>query len=130
MMGGSRDPHDLLRWLRILCRSGHILGVCVYVGARFAGMSNHDLVPWLALTVLTGTFLVLSDLFQGFVWLREIRGVGVLVKLALLAAISVWPRAEMALLFAVIGIAGIVSHMPGHYRYWVIGRGPRKRRDA
>ncbi|RLB52771.1 MAG: hypothetical protein DRJ42_13920 [Deltaproteobacteria bacterium] len=47
-----------------------------------------------------------------------------MVKLVLLLTTLLWPVATMPILFFVLVMSSVVSHMPGRYRYWVVGRGP------
>ncbi len=113
------------RWIRIGFRTGHIAASTALVGGHVFGVDAGRLEPWLWATVITGVALIGTDLYQSLLWLREVRGAAVLAKAALLLAIPVWWDARVPILFAVIVIGSVVSHMPGRYRYWVIGRGPR-----
>ncbi len=51
-------------------------------------------------------------------WLVQIRGVATLVKLVLVASISLLWDWRIFLLTLVIAIGVVTSHMPGRYRYY------------
>jgi len=124
-MGGQRRGKGGMRWLRITLRTLHILGSCLVLGGHFFGASKAQVLPWLYLALASGGALILTYLSEGWLWLRELRGVAVLAKSALLLAIPLWWDARVPILIAVVVIGSYVSHMPGRYRYWVVGRGPR-----
>lgn len=99
--------------------------MCVLVGGHVFSTPADTLRPWLWATLATGAVLWATDLGQGAGYLREVRGVTVLVKLVLVASVALLWDWRVPLLFVVVVLSGIVSHMPGRYRYWVLGRGPR-----
>ncbi len=113
-----------LRWLRTSLRTGHIAAFSGLVGGHVFDASASALQPWLFATIATGGALIALNLYQTSIWLRELRGIAIMVKMALLCIIPVWWDARLVILFVVIAISGYVSHMPGRYRYWVIGEGP------
>jgi hypothetical protein len=131
-MGGTpaRDARAerrdaLRRWLRIGARSAHILTSSVLFGGHVFAVGADLLKPWLYAALATGVVLWSTDLGQGLGYLREVRAVTVMVKIALVAAVALYWDARVALLAVVVLLSGVVSHMPGRYRYWVVGRGPR-----
>ncbi len=121
----ARGP-DLRRWFRISCRSAHLLTVSVLVGGHVFDVPADELVPWLYGVIASGAGLMVTDLFQGLGYLREVRGAANLAKIAMAASVAWLWDWRVPILFAVVLLSGVVSHMPGHYRYWVIGRGPRQ----
>jgi hypothetical protein len=114
------------RWLRIVARTAHILSGGVLVGGHLLAVAPDPLRPWLYGTLTSGALLWATDLGQGLGYLREVRALTVLLKIALVAAAAVAWEARVPLLVAVVLVSGVVSHMPGRYRYWVLGRGPRR----
>jgi hypothetical protein len=120
----SRPSVDVRRWLRITSRTAHILAASVLVGGHYFSVPADSLRPWLYGVLGTGALLWATDLGQGWAYLREVRGLTVLVKIALVASVALlWPY-RVAILFGVALLSGIVSHMPGRYRYYAIGKGP------
>jgi hypothetical protein len=63
-----------------------------------------------------GDFAV--ELYSSLDYLTEVGGLAVLLKLALLCAIPFAWSARVPILFAVVAVAGIGSHMPGRYRHY------------
>jgi hypothetical protein len=116
-----------LRWIRMTMRTAHIATFSVVIGGHIFAVPADRIYPWLLAAIATGAGLIALSLYQSFLWLREVRGVAILIKLGLLCAIPLWWEARVPILFAIVVISSYVSHMPGRYRYWVIGRGPRKR---
>lgn len=124
-MGGQKRGTGAMRWLRITLRTAHIIGSCFVVGGHFFGATEEQVLPWLYLVLASGGILIATYLTEGWVWFREVRGIAVMFKAALLLVIPFWWEARVPILIAVIVIGSYVSHMPGRYRYWVLGRGPR-----
>ena len=124
------DSFDWRRWLRISFRSSHILCISVLVGGHFFATPAHALRPWLYAVIGTGAGLWATDLGQGWEYLREVRAVTVLVKLALVASVAWLWDWRVPILFAVVLLSGVVSHMPGRYRYYALGRGAPASDDA
>lgn len=114
-----------MRWLRITLRTLHIIGSCFVVGGHFFGATADQVLPWLYMVLGSGGVLIATYAFEEPIWFREVRGVSVMFKAALLLIIPFWWDARVPILIVVIVIGSYVSHMPGRYRYWVVGRGPR-----
>jgi len=118
-----------LRWLRTSLRTAHIAAFSGLVGGHVFDASSTQLTPWLYASIASGAALVALNLYQTTRWLREVRGVAIMFKLALLCVIPFWWQARIPVLFAIIVLSSYVSHMPGRYRYWVIGDGPPLRKQ-
>ena len=71
-------------------------------------------------TVLSGFALMATDLHASLAVLCEVRGIGVLVKLVLLALVPVFWDARVSLLIAALMIGAIGSHLPARYRHKVL----------
>lgn len=107
------------RWVAITLRSFHLLGVAGLGGLFLYAAPREAWLPYLWLTVGSGGALALLEVWSHGVWLIQLRGVAVLVKLGLLA-LAPWlaPTAAPWLLAAVIGISGVFSHAPAAVRYY------------
>lgn len=106
------------RWLRVGLRSLHLLGTAGVGGGFLYGAPPEAWLPWLWLTVASGAAMMALELWSNGVWIVQMRGLAMLLKLALLA-LAVWlgePRAD--LLIAVILISGIIAHAPARLRYY------------
>lgn len=122
-MAEPRKPLQL-RWVRITLRTAHIIFFSALVGGHVFGTPADDLLPWLYGAVATGGALGATFLYQTRRWLVEIRGVAIMLKVGLLCVIPFWWQARVPILMLVIVLSGYISHMPGRYRYWVVGKGP------
>lgn len=125
MADRSKTRAELRRWFRISCRSLHLLTMAALLGGHLWDVPAERLRPWLVGVVLTGGALMATDVVQNVGYLREVRGVTQLLKIALTASVALLWDYRLLLLGAVVIGSGVVSHMPGRYRYWVVGRGPR-----
>ena len=111
------------RWLKIGLRTLHIVAFSALVGGVLLDGNTTRLGTWLQFSMLTGAAMVAVELHRSLLWLRELRGLAILVKVAMLGIAFHEPRWTSALLIAVIVLSSVVSHMPGRYRYWVPGKG-------
>ncbi len=109
-----------------MVRSLHIVAIAGLVGGVLWGADAEELAPWWGGAALTGFGLAATFSSGGLGWLVELRGLSMLLKLAVLAAVLVVPDAAQWALIAVILLAGITSHMPGRYRYRVPWRAPEE----
>ena len=63
--------------------------------------------------------MVLIELWSHCIWLLQVRGLAIMLKLLLLGAAILLPDvADPWLLFMVIMISGIISHAPSRQRYY------------
>ena len=115
------------RWLNITLRTAHIATFAVLVGGHVFDVPASELRAWLYAAIGSGAAMMAIQLHASFRWLRELRGAAIVLKLALLCSIAVWWQARVPVLIAVIVLSSFVSHMPGRYRYWVLGVGPPNR---
>ncbi len=113
------EQSSALRWARILIRSLHLVALAGLAGGVFWGAEASELAPWWTATAFSGAALAATFSTGGLGWIVELRGLSLILKLGLLALIFPFPDAAPAIFVSVILLAGITSHMPGRYRYWV-----------
>ncbi len=101
-------------------RAVHILSGGVLLGGYIFDHTTAELNPWLLGTAISGLLLLATDLHASLAVLCEVRGLAMLVKLALLGLVPVFREASISLLVAVLVIGAISSHMPGKYRHKVL----------
>ncbi|MFB3854586.1 MAG: hypothetical protein ACE148_12275 [Vicinamibacterales bacterium] len=104
----------------IACRTAHIATTGALLGGHVFGAAASSLRPWLYAAIATGAILVLLEAYSGLRWLHQARGILVLVKLALLLAIPFAWHMRVPILFAVVVLASVGSHMPARYRYYSV----------
>ncbi len=99
-------------------RTAHIAASGVLVGGHVFDQAPQRLLPWLGATVVTGAVLLGLESGLHLRWLRQGRGALVLAKLLVLGATPwLWDQ-RVPLLFVVIVLACIGSHMPARFRYY------------
>jgi len=110
-------------WVRVLCRSLHILCIGMFVGGTLYGAPARELTGWLHGAITTGSVLILTDLYASFIYLAELRGLAMLVKLGLLGALHWIPEHRVPVLIGIVLGSSIVSHMSSRWRHWTLGVG-------
>jgi len=116
----KKKPSELRHWFRISCRTLHLITTSVLVGGHFFGAPADTLRPWLYGVIASGGALLSTDVLGTPGYLRELRGFAILVKLALVASVALFWEQRVAILFCVIVLSGVVSHMAGRFRYIMI----------
>jgi hypothetical protein len=113
---GRRGVKILLRAVHVLCAGTLTAAYLLEVeGARPA---------WLVATVLSGLAILALDLHESASFLLQVRGVVVLAKIALLAALPALGGSGAWLLVPLLLASVIFSHAPSKLRYLVlVGRG-------
>ena len=121
------QPRDFpgRRMTRSILRAVHILGGGVLIGAYLFQQTAEVIAGWYALTVLSGLFLLMTDLHASFAVLVEWRGLSILCKLALLLLLPLLPGWEVQGLVAILVIGSLSSHLSRKFRHrvWVPGMG-------
>ena len=102
----------------IATRTAHIAVTGVLVGGNAFDVEPDRLLVWMYLSIVTGALLVFIEAYPSFRWFYQGRGVFVYCKLFLLCLIPWMWSYRVAILFAVIIIASVGSHMPGRFRYY------------
>ncbi|MDP6413334.1 MAG: hypothetical protein QF352_12145, partial [Arenicellales bacterium] len=99
-------------------RTVHLVGITV-LGASLLTIEDQYLRQGAALAVLaSGLGLAALYTFSNGAWLIQLSGQAVIAKLALVAAMIIWPAYALALFFVVIGLSTIISHAPASVRHY------------
>jgi hypothetical protein len=106
--------------VRIALRTAHIFSAGTLLAGYIFDQPASVLEPWLLGTVISGLLLLATDLHASFAVFFEVRGLGVLAKLALLALVPLFWDARISLLIAALVIGAVTSHMPRKYRHKVM----------
>ena len=107
-----------MRWLNIGLRTLHLIGIAGLGGAYFYTVPAELWQPYLWLTLLSGIGMVFLSLYSSAVWLLQLRGQLILLKLILLGFILLWPGLSWTLGVAVIVLSSVIAHAPGDIRYY------------
>ena len=73
---------------------------------------------WLALA--SGGLLMLIDIVANPLWIVQVRGLVIVVKLVLVALLGRYPAFNGLLLVTVIIISTVIAHAPGKLRYYSV----------
>jgi hypothetical protein len=111
-----RLPHG--RAWNVGARTVHLAATGTLLGGHVFGVSPEALLPWLWAAIASGGVMLAVELYTSLDWLTQIGGLAVVGKLALLCVIPVAWSSRVPILFAVVAVAGIGSHMPGKYRHY------------
>jgi hypothetical protein len=109
---------DIKRWSKISLRTLHLLSVAGVGGGVLFALDKTLWVNYWWLALVSGVLLMLIDVIANPVWLIQIRGLVIYVKiiaLALMDGHAVW---DPILLILIIIISAVVSHAPGNVRYY------------
>lgn len=104
------------RWVNITLRCLHLVGV-----AGIGGGFLFDLEPtrWLAfwhLTLASGVLLSLLYLWGSALWLVQLKGLAIVLKVLLLAVAVGVPAWRSEVFILVIVLSGVIAHAPGEVR--------------
>jgi hypothetical protein len=104
--------------MSIALRTVHIAAVGILLGGHAFEVPAVRLLPWLYLSIISGNGLIGLELYSSCKWLYQGKGVLVLLKLLLIAAVAVFWEQRLWLLLAALVLGSVGSHMPGRFRYY------------
>ena len=127
-MGANGEPATdrPITWRRavdIALRTVHIAAAGVLVGGHVFGVTAPELVAALYATIGSGAGLVVTEVWHSRHWPYQVRGLMVLLKLAILCLVCAWWGARVGILLAVLAVGAIGSHVPRLYRHYSIVHG-------
>lgn len=103
------------RWVKILFRSTHLVGIA---GVFATTLTGDDLYTYWALAILSGMGLLALEALSNIIWFIQIRALVMYIKLFLLAMIFFYPHYAWHVLVVIIFLSGIISHAPSSVRYF------------
>lgn len=119
------------RLLSISLRTLHLIGIAGLSGAFLFDLPMEQWHGYLLLTVLTGGLMVLKELYSDGIWLLQLRGQIIMLKIILLAlAWFYWQMYDIWVYMLSIILSGIISHGPGKLRYYSVWHGKVYTRDV
>ena len=105
------------RWLNIILRTLHLIGIAGVGGAYLYHAATDVWMPYMVLTLISGSIMVLLEVWTNGIWLLQLRGLATMLKLAILA-LTFLVGLKAYILFSVIIISGIMAHAPANVRYY------------
>lgn len=121
---------NLKRWSKISFRTLHLLSVAGVGGGILFGLDKSLWLNYWWLALISGALLMLIDVVSNPVWLVQVRGLVVYLKLVLLVLMGSYPAWGSHLLVIIIIISGVISHAPSTLRYYSIYHRKIIRSDA
>ena len=114
------NSETVKRWTKISLRTLHILSVAGVGGGILFGLEQSLWIGywWLALT--SGVLMIAIDVIPNPVWVVQVRGLVILLKLVLLAFLGSGSSLDSVLLIIIIVMSAVISHAPGKLRYYSI----------
>lgn len=107
------------RWLSITLRTLHLMGIAGLAGAYLFHLPDDQWMPYLWLAVLSGFLMAAMAVYVDGIWLLQLRGQAIFLKLLLLSTVFwLFDEPQSGIYLLVILISGVVSHAPGKVRYY------------
>lgn len=112
------------RWLKITLRTLHLIGVAGVAGGILLDVPAASWQMYLLITVLSGVGFILLELWSNAIFIIQLRGLIIFVKLALLFYLYIEPQQSVIVLLVIV-LSSVVSHAPGNFRYFSLFHGRR-----
>ena len=106
------------RWTKISLRTLHLLAVAGVGGGVLFGLDKGLWINYWWLAMASGILMILIDWISNPVWIIQIRGLVIILKLALLLLLGFNTNWDSMLLLFIIIISAVISHAPGNVRYY------------
>ena len=106
------------RWTKISLRTLHLLAVAGVGGGILFGLEKDLWINYWWLALVSGVLMMVIDIASNPVWIVQVRGLVIFLKLILLAFLGSNPSLDGLLLAVIIIMSGIISHAPGQLRYY------------
>lgn len=110
----------LKRWTKIGLRTLHLVAVAGVGGGIIFGIEQSLWINYWWLAVISGVLMMVIDIISNPVWLVQVRGLAIFLKLILLALLGNDPSMDSLLLAVIIIISAVISHAPGNLRYYSV----------
>ena len=110
------DRATLKRWTKISLRTLHLLAVAGVGGGILFGIEKSLWLNYWWLALASGGLMMLMDMLANKVWIVQVRGFVIILKLALLVLLGLNPEWDKLLLAAIIIMSAVISHAPGKLR--------------
>jgi len=110
----------MMRALNIALRTAHIGAMGILLGGHAFDITPERLKVSLWLTIGTGVALAAIEAGPRLLWFHQGRGLMTMAKLALICAVPLAWDYRLPILFAVVVVGSVGSHMPGRYRHYSV----------
>jgi hypothetical protein len=106
------------RWSKISLRTLHLLAVAGVGGGILFALEKDLWINYWWLALVSGVLMMVMDIAANPVWIVQVRGVVIIIKIILLALMVSYPAWGSFLLLVIIIISAVISHAPGKLRYY------------
>lgn len=113
------------RWVNIMLRTLHLIGIAGLGGGFFYPAEGDLWRMFFDLTLWSGVGLASIAIWNNGIWLIQLRGQAILLKLILLGLMPLFPALRLPLLLAILIVSGVISHAPASVRYYSLFHGRR-----
>ena len=114
------DRKTVKRWSKVSLRTLHLVALAGVGGGVLFALDRQLWINYWYLALASGVLMMLIDVIANPLWIIQIRGLSILVKLVLLAFLGSYPDWDPLLLAVVIVISAVISHAPGKLRYYSV----------
>lgn len=106
------------RGANVILRTLHLAGIAGIGAAYLYAPVTSGWWPYFYLALISGSGLAAIYLWSNGIWLVQLRGQVILLKLLFLVLIPFLPDLRAGLFLAVIVLSGWIAHAPGDVRYY------------
>ena len=107
------------RWLNIGLRCLHLVGIAGIGGGYLFDLNEAQWLPYWQLVLGSGIALSMLYLWSSALWLFQLKGLAIIVKLILLGVAMAEPALRAELFILVVIISGLSAHAPGRVRGFI-----------
>ncbi|WP_432696531.1 hypothetical protein ACQUQP_18650 [Marinobacterium sp. YM272] len=111
------------RYISLTLRGLHLVGVAGVAGLFLFQLPFEQWYLYGLLALVSGVLMMVMEIWGDGVWLFQLRGQAVLLKLVLLAAALIWPASATINFILIVLLSAFFSHAPGKIRYYSIWHG-------
>ncbi len=111
---GRRDFRGRSLLINLL-RVFHIVGLAGISASVLAGAAGAE--QWGGLMLASGVGIIALDAWANPLYFRQAKGIGTLLKIALVALMVVWEGGRQPLFWFVLAFSVALSHAPGRIRH-------------
>jgi hypothetical protein len=106
------------RWVNIGMRCVHLVGITGIGGGFLNGLDAGSWSLYWQLTVFSGVALSLIYIWSSGIWLLELKGLAIILKLVVLTVALMIPDLRSTAFILVIIMSGLIAHAPARVRSW------------
>ena len=114
------NKESIKRWTKISLRTLHLLAVAGVGGGILFALEKELWINYWWLALVSGVLMMVIDIVSNPVWVVQVRGLAIFLKLILLAFLGSYPSLDGWLLAVIIIISAVISHAPGKLRYYSV----------